>query len=193
MIQKLGKFTRYTPDDKNKIREIDGEPVLYLRDEKGNDWYDVIPLFDEYSTLKVGYYDDGRVGTFSTNIYAFAPENMSVVELPATEENMQVALGSEWFFKNGKLLRDYQLIAENERHKRIAEITERINWLAAAREDEDISAEEIAELEALRSYRSALRRLNLSHAADEASYNAIAWPEAPKAFRKIHNHERPSD
>lgn len=177
MMQKLGKFTRYTPDDKNKIREIDGEPVLYLRDENGNDWYDCISLFDEYTTLKVGYYDDGRVGTFSTNIYAFVPENMSVTELPATEENMRVAFGGEWFYKDSKLFRDYRVAAETERARRMTEATTRINWLTAAQEDGDISAEEEAELAALRARRSALRRLDLSHITDSKSLDAIQWPE----------------
>ena len=180
MTQNLGKFTRYTPDDKNKIREIDGEPVLYLRDEKGNDWYDVVPLFDEYGTLKVGYYDDGRVGTFTTNIYAFVPENMNVVELPATEENMRVAFGGDWFYKDGKLFRDYRVVATTERDKHISEVTARINWLAAAQEDGDISDAEETELAELRAYRSQLRRLDLSAVTDEATYSAIKWPVFPK-------------
>lgn len=180
MTHKLGKFTRYTPNDKNKIREIDGEPVLYLRDEKGNDWYDVIPLFDEYGTLKVGYYDGGRVGTFTTNIYAFVPENMNVVELPATEENMRVAFGGEWFYKDGKLFRDYRVVATAERDKRISEVTARINWLTAAKEDDDISDEEEAGLESLRAYRRKLRSLDLSAISDQTAYNNIIWPEPPQ-------------
>lgn len=181
MMQNFGKFTPYIPDDENKIKKIDGEPVLYLRDENGSDWYDVVPLFDEYSTLKVGYYDDGHVGTFSTNIYAFAPVNMSVVELPATDENMQVTFGGEWFYKDGKLFRDYQVVAATERDRRIYETTERINWLTSAQEDGDISAGELAELNALRTYRASLRRLDLSNITDQTSYRAIIWPEHPNA------------
>lgn len=179
-MQNIGKFTRYIPDDKYKTREIDGEPVLYLRDENGNDWYETLSLFDEYSTLKVGYYDDGRVGTFSTNIYAFAPVNMRVVELPATEENMQIALGGNWFYKDGQLFRDYRINAEVERDKRIAGATLRINWLAAAREDGDISAKEEAELAAQRAYRAALRRMKLEEVTDETTYSAIQWPAIPE-------------
>ena len=180
MMQRFGKFTPYTPDSSVKITKIDGESVLYLQDDKGNDWYDVVPLFDEYSTLKVGYYDDGRVGTFTTNIYAFVPENMSVVELPATEENMQVSLGAGWFYKDGRLFRDYRIIAANERDKRIEEVTVRINWLAAALEDGDISAKEKAELASQRAYRVELRRMKLEDVTDETTYNAIQWPAIPE-------------
>lgn len=176
-MQKFGKFSPYTTDAPNKLKNIDGQQVIYLRDEKGNDWYDVIKLFDESTTLKVGYDDNGAVRTFTTNIHAFFPVNLSVVELPATEENMRVALGNDWYYREGKLqqIRDYQAQAIAERDRRITEITTRINWLVAAQEDGDISAGEEAELATLRARRSALRRLDLSHVTDEITYRAISW------------------
>ncbi|MEG2265011.1 MAG: tail fiber assembly protein, partial [Acinetobacter sp.] len=83
----------------------------------------------------------------------------------------------DWYYKDGKLqqIRDYQSMAVAERDKRITEITTRINWLAAAQEDGDISAEEEAELATLRARRSALRRLDLSNITDETAYSAITW------------------
>ncbi|MBJ8797320.1 tail fiber assembly protein [Citrobacter freundii] len=145
---------------------------MFLRDEKGNDWYDVIELFDESKTLKIGYDDDGRVRTFTTNIHAFFPVNMSVVELPATKANLRVTLGDDWFYKDGKLqqIRDYLAQAEAERDRRMAEMTARIDWLEAAQKDGDISAEEETELAVLRASRTKLRRLDLSSAPD------INWP-----------------
>lgn len=176
-MQHFGKFKPYTPDDTNRPKIIDGQNVLFLRDNNGNDWYDVIKLFDESTTLKVGYDDNGAVRTFSTNIHALFPVNLSVVELPATKENMRVTLGDDWYYKDGKLqqIRDYQSMAVAERDKRITQITTRINWLAAAQEDGDISAEEEAELATLRARRSALRRLDLSNITDETAYSAITW------------------
>ena len=55
----------------------------------------------------------------------------------------------------------------------MAVATTRITWLQGAQEDGDITAEEEAELTALRAYRTALRRLDLSTAPD------INWPEVP--------------
>ena len=181
-MQSFGKFKSYTPDDTNRPKIIDGQNVLFLRDDKGNDWYDVIKLFDESTTLKVGYDDTGAVRTFATNIHAFFPVNLSVVELPATEENLRVKLGEDWYYKDGKLqqIRDYLAMAAAERDARIAEITTRINWLAAAQEDDDISAEELAELTTLRAYRTLLRRLDLSVVVDETTYNSIQWPALPE-------------
>ncbi|MGV4116819.1 tail fiber assembly protein [Citrobacter freundii] len=174
-MQSFGKFIPYVPDVTNRPKVIDGQNVLFLQDDKGNDWYDVIELFDESKTLKIGYDDDGRVRTFTTNIHALFPVNLSVVELPATKANLRVTLGDDWFYKDGKLqqIRDYLADAETERNSRMNEATARINWLEDAQKDGDISAEEAAELAELRAYRTALRRLDLSAAPK------INWPDAP--------------
>ncbi|MDM2913095.1 tail fiber assembly protein [Citrobacter sp. Cpo035] len=172
-MQSFGKFTPYTPDTTDRPKIIDGQNVLFLQDDKGNDWYDVIELFDESKTLKIGYDDDGCVRTFTTNIHAFFPVNLSVVELPATKANLRVTLGDDWFYKDGKLqqIRDHLANAESERDRRMAEATARIDWLDAAQKDGDISDEEEVELAALRAYRTALRRLDLATAPN------VKWPE----------------
>lgn len=174
-MQSFGKFTPYIPDTTDRPKIIDGQNVMFLKDDKGNDWYDVIKLFDESKTLKIGYDDDGRVRTFTTNIHAFFPVNMSVVELPATKTNLRVTLGDDWFYKDGKLqqIRNYLADAEAERDNRMAEVTTRIDWLEDAQKDGDISSDEETELATLRAYRTALRRLDLSTAPD------INWPEVP--------------
>lgn len=174
-MQSFGKFTPYTPDTTDRPQIIDGQNVLFLRDEKGNDWYDVVELFDESKTLKIGYDDDGRVRTFATNIHAFFPVNLSVVELSPTKANMRVTLGDDWFYKNGKLqqIRDHLANAEAERNSRMAEVTTRIDWLEDAQKDSDISADEEKELATLRAYRAELRRLDLTGAP------YIDWPEVP--------------
>ncbi|QMA46775.1 tail fiber assembly protein [Citrobacter freundii] len=174
-MQSFGKFTPYTPDTTDRPKIIDGQNVLFLRDEKGNDWYDVVNLFDESKTLKIGYDDDGRVRTYTTNIHAFFPVNLSVVELSPTKANMRVTLGDDWFYKNGKLqqIRDHLANAEAERNSRMADVTTRIDWLEDAQKDSDISADEEKELATLRAYRAELRRLDLTGAPD------IDWPEVP--------------
>lgn len=174
-MQSFGKFTPYIPDTTDRPKIIDGQNVLFLQDDKGNDWYDVIKLFDESKTLKIGYDDDGRVRTFTTNIHAFFPVNMSVVELPAAKANLRVTLGDDWFYKDGKLqqIRNHLADAEAERNSRMADVTTRIDWLEDAQKDGDISADEEKELATLRDYRIALRRLDLTGAPD------IDWPEVP--------------
>lgn len=182
-MQNFGKFSPYTPDTTDRPQIIDGQSVMYLKDDKGNDWYDIIKLFDESETLKIGYDDDGRVRTFTTNIHAFFPVNLSAVELPATETNLRVTLGDDWFYKDGKLqqIRDYQALAVAERDNRMTKATTRINWLEDAQKDSDSSAEEEVELASLRAYRTKLRRLDLSNITDKESYSTIIWPEVSDA------------
>lgn len=74
---------------------------------------------------------------------------------------------------------DYVAIAADERDSRMAEVTTRIDWLEDAQKDGDISVEEEAELAALRAYRTALRRLDLSNISDKESFSAINWPDMP--------------
>lgn len=174
-MQRFGKFIPYTPDTTDRPKIIDGQNVMFLQDDKGNDWYDVVDLFDESTTLKIGYDDDGRVRTFTTNIHALIPVNLSVVELPATKANLRVTLGDDWFYQDGKLqqIRDHLANAEAERNSRMTDVTARIDWLEDAQKDGDISADEEQELTELRAYRTALRRLDLSTAPK------INWPDAP--------------
>ncbi|HIB8910657.1 MULTISPECIES: tail fiber assembly protein [Citrobacter] len=176
-MQSFGKFIPYIPETTNRPKIIDGQNVMFLQDDKGNDWYDVIELFDESNTLKIGYDDDGCVRTFTTNIHAFFPVNLNVVELPATKANLRVTLGDDWFYKDGKLqqIRNHLANAEAERARRMAEATARIDWLDAAQKDGDISGEEETELAALRAYRTSLRHLDLTTAPD------VKWPEYPVA------------
>lgn len=175
-MQHYGKFTQYNPTPEEQELSTPGftGSAMYIRDDKGNDWYIVNKLFKD-DTLKVGYDDEGRVRTFTTDTGAFFPANLSAVELPATEENLKVSLGDDWFYKNGKLqqIRNYVAIATAQRDKLMSEAAKRIEWLNAALEDGDISDEESAELEAFRVYRTALRRLDLLSAPD------IIWPEFP--------------
>jgi len=90
---------------------------------------------------------------------------------------LRVTLGDDWFYKDGKLqqIRDHLANAEAERNNRMADVTTRIDWLEDAQKDVDISDEEEAEQAALRAYRTALRRLDLTTAPD------VKWPEYPVA------------
>lgn len=196
-MQQFGEFTRHTPatteiiarsrngrtiflkDEKGNDTKTpvayDGRSIAFLRDKDGNDWYDVRHKFNQYDTLKVGYAQDGRVQHFTTNIDRFFPVGLSVVELEATEENMKVSLGADWFYLDGKLQQiiNHAERAETERSRLMREATSRIDWLTAAAEDGDINDEEKAELAGLRAYRTELRRLDITAAP------GITFPTLP--------------
>ncbi|MEF3593695.1 tail fiber assembly protein [Citrobacter freundii] len=68
---------------------------------------------------------------------------------------------------------DYVATAEAERTSRMSVATLRINNLVEAQDDGDIADAELAELTALREYRTKLRRLDVSNAPD------VEWPAYP--------------
>ncbi|EBG8978845.1 tail fiber assembly protein [Citrobacter freundii] len=69
---------------------------------------------------------------------------------------------------------DYVALATIERDRRMAIVTARINELVEAQDDDDITADELSELTALREYRTKLRRLDLRYAPD------VEWPPLPE-------------
>ncbi|MDM3277900.1 tail fiber assembly protein [Citrobacter sp. Ce104] len=169
-MQHIKNFMLGSPRSPNEIKMAENG-VLFLFSESGQEWYESQKLFSD-STIKFAYDTAGAICCISHDISSIWPYNLSVVELPATEANLRVTLGDDWFYKDGKLqqIRDYLAQAEAERDRRMAEITARIDWLEAAQKDGDISAEEETELAALRASRTKLRRLDLSSAPD------INWP-----------------
>ena len=168
----MSKFSVYVPDDDDKRELVERFGVMFLKNADGVDWYDCRQGFSS-DTLKIGYDDSGRVATFSKDVYALMPVDLAVAELPATDENMRVTLGADWFYSDGRLTQkiDFVAQAESERNRRMNAVSERITWLTAAAEDEDITDDEVAELKRLKEYRTELRRLDVSAAPD------ITWPE----------------
>ncbi|HIH4389354.1 TPA: tail fiber assembly protein [Citrobacter freundii] len=179
-MQHLKNLKKYTPNDENSRFLIKEHNVEFYVSEDGQDWYKSQANFSP-DTLKFAYDESGIIRSISRDVSSIYPCDLSIVELPATKANLLVTLGDDWFYKEGKLqqIRDYQAMTIADRDSRMTEATKRINWLEAAQRDEDISTEEEAELVELRTYRSQLRRLDLSHISDKKSYNAISWPEKP--------------
>lgn len=180
-MQHLKNLKKYTPDDENSLFLIKEHNVEFYVSEDGKDWYKSQANFSP-DTLKFAYDESGIIRIISRDVSSIYPCDLSIVELPATKANLLVTLGDDWFYKDGKLqqIRDYKAIAVAERDNRMDEATKHINWLEAAYEDGDITAEEETELTALRTYRSELRRLDLSHITDTESYDGIEWPNKPE-------------
>lgn len=174
-MQHLKNLKTYTPDDEYSLLLMKEHSAEFFISDDGRDWYESQASFSP-DTLKVAYDEAGIIRSISQDVSSIYPRDLSVVELPATKANLRVTLGDYWFYKDGKLqqIRDYLADAETERNSRMADATARIDWLEDAQKDGDISADEETELAALRAYRTALRRLDLTTAPD------INWPEVPE-------------
>ena len=131
-----------------------GDEYFKWRTVAGNTTKDLMTLKFGLLNVLVGAVINGSLGIGTTNALG----------------GNSIALGDNvtGFKQNGDGVLD---VYSNKRDRRMAEATARIDWLDAAQKDGDITGEEEAELAALRAYRTALRRLDLTTAPD------VKWPE----------------
>lgn len=166
IMKHFNNFKLYEPDDKKL------PTALYLRDNKGNDWYSVIESFSP-DTFKISYRDDGIIIACEKDASGLFPVNLSVVEVADTDIPDGFQPGN-FTYSNGVIAPvqvDYVALATAERDRRSAAVTARINKLVEAQDDGDITSDELTELATLREVRTKLRRLDLSKAPD------INWPD----------------
>lgn len=150
--------------------------IEFCEDEQGIDWYHLRSQFAA-DTLKLTYDATGRIIASSTDATMLRPVNLSVAEVNLSDvpANFEGTSG-EWLFSQGKIIPvpvDALAVATQRRDSEMALASVRINSLAEAQDDGDITPEELAELAAWRVYRTALRRLDISTAPE------IIWPERP--------------
>lgn len=164
----LNKFKQYTPE----FVDLMDFRAIFLESEDGLDWYFHMSRF-QADTLKVCYDDKNIIRSFSYQADRLFPFGLSVSEINADEVPEGLDINGGWMYDNGEIKPvpvDYVAEAEKKRDSLMAVTTARITALTEAQEDNDITPEEEQELTVLRTYRSALRRLDLSTAPD------IEWP-----------------
>ncbi|HAX1711319.1 TPA: tail fiber assembly protein, partial [Escherichia coli] len=86
-----------------------------------------------------------------------------------------------WFYRDDKFIFDYSKKAEDERVKRLKDVSR-----LTAEWEKDlllglISDEDKEKLKAWRIYAKSLRALDFSTITDKTSYRAIEWPVSPEA------------
>lgn len=189
-MQALSKFVRYTPDmaveeasDKAALAEqifsMTGMPVIFLRDESGNDWYECQKKFCP-ETLKIAFDDDGLIRQFSMDVTTIMPEGLSVRELKATSLPQGLDVDGRWKFAKGKITRveltrqQLSAAAEQEKLSRLQSVSLLIDPLSDAVELGRASEAQKAQLLAFRNYRVDLLNVN----CDEPL--SVVWPEVPE-------------
>lgn len=98
--------------------------VIWLISEDGKNWYDELANFAP-DTLKIAYDSEGVIHHVDTDASMIDPEDLSVVELPATTANRRADIGGRWGF-DGTGVVDL-LTPEVARQQKTAEIN---NWRA---------------------------------------------------------------
>lgn len=150
--------------------------IEFCEDEQGIDWYHLRSQF-AVDTLKLTYDATGRIIAASTDASMLRPVNLSVAEVNLSDVPVNFeGKSGEWLFSHGKIIPvpvDALAVATQRRDTEMALASARINSLAEAQDDGDITSEEVAQLAAWRVYRTALRRLDINSAPE------IVWPERP--------------
>ncbi|HHH0794162.1 tail fiber assembly protein [Yersinia sp. 22-579] len=152
--------------------ELSGTVIFHV-DEEGRDWYELQKTFSE-DTIKVGYNAQGVVCTVSEHVYAIAPTGLSIVEVESLPENFVLEYGA-YEYLNGEVVPRIPTDAEiaaaaDERRKQLmSAISVELDTLEDIAASGTGTAQELNRLAALKQYRIALMRLDITQ----------PWPELP--------------
>ncbi|WP_406704889.1 tail fiber assembly protein [Sodalis sp.] len=179
----LKNFRVYKPET-NPFAAFGASSAVFLKDEDGNDWYEVQKRFAT-DTLKIAYTEvTGVINMAAMDADMLMPFDMSVTEVDAgilSKVDIHSLIKGEWMFKDGKIQPRIYTHAELEQKA----TWEKDNLLDKAARviaplqdavDLDIATEaEKSALLAWKKYRVLLNRVDISTAPD------IDWPEPPES------------
>jgi hypothetical protein len=164
---RLNNLQLYSPEDKPQ-----GEDVQYYIDADGKDWFESLPLFTKPFAIGINP-ETSIIYCSCENVSTMYPLGLDVIDVDA----LPTGINEGWWMWDGAKIvpvpTDHKQAATARVNELMTAATSRINALVEAQDDDDITQEELAELAALRTYRSSLRRLDISTAPD------ITWPEMP--------------
>ncbi|ELY5424430.1 tail fiber assembly protein [Escherichia coli] len=96
--------------------------VEWLYTESGENWYEIQKNFSP-DTLKVEYLDTGKVTWVGKDAASINPRNRSVIEITDNTANRQIDASGYWFYRDDKFIFDYSKKAEDERVKRLKDVS----------------------------------------------------------------------
>ncbi|MCT8350345.1 tail fiber assembly protein [Photorhabdus kayaii] len=169
---KTGIFTPYIPNGGISC-------VQYLRDDEGNDWYQIQEKFLE-ETIKFTFNKDGVITSISKDISSLFPIYLSVAELASEDVPTEIIITDGWVFDGKKIiqriytLEEQRQQAKNQKSEKMIAANEVIQPLQDAIDLGIATNEEKILLLEWKRYRVSLNRIDTSLAT------AIIWPEQPK-------------
>lgn len=174
----FNNFTLYEPN--SVAFELRGLNVQFLKSESGEDWYQCQKLFGK-DTIKIAFDERGIICSYSEDVSALWPINLSVGEVPNNIMARQLDISGRWVFDGKKIAKriytpeEHQELARAEQRTRIASAANMIAPLQDAVDLNMANTAEITRLESWKKYRVMLNRLDITAAPD------INWPSAPDA------------
>lgn len=179
----LKNFRVYKPET-NPFAAFGASSAVFLKDEDGNDWYEVQKRFAT-DTLKIAYTEaNGVINMAAMEADMLMPFDMSVTEVDAgilSKVDIHSLIKGKWMLKDGKIQpRIYSVEEHREAAVRLKEEKQRqaedkIAPLARAVKLGMATEEEKAALTRWETYSVLLNRVDISTAPD------IDWPTPPES------------
>lgn len=180
------------PANREKAQSEINIGAYFLESEDGQDWYECQSLFSD-DTAKIMYDHEGVIwGVVNKpvpqrgNTYAVSmlwPVNMSVAETDVADCPEDCRGDGSWLYRDGKVLPvpvDYHKKAESQRQNLLDDANDTTADWRTELSLGIISDEDKASLVKWMAYIKALKALDLSGVKDEASFEAIKWPDKPE-------------
>ncbi|MGC4124130.1 tail fiber assembly protein [Enterobacter sp.] len=166
MMQLLGKFTRYIPE------ESDIPGATYVRNEEGTDWYSIAWDKERIAgKVYAGTDDDGDIVCVTDDGSALFPVDMTVWEIPASEAPDNILTeGYRAMIIDGVYQVNNVVITQETRAGLLREADDVIRPLERAVKHGMATPEEAERLEAWERYSVLLSRVNPGE----------EWPEKPE-------------
>ncbi|MCB5303207.1 tail fiber assembly protein [Yersinia bercovieri] len=147
--------------------------VIYHVDEEGRDWYELQETFRE-DTIKIGYNPEGLVCTVSEHVYALCPTGLSIVEVESLPENFVLEYGAYEYVEGEVVPRippaeEIAAAADERRKQLMSDVSVELATLEDIAQSGTATEQELSQLAALKQYRIALMRLDITQ----------PWPELP--------------
>ncbi|HCU6766402.1 TPA: tail fiber assembly protein [Escherichia coli] len=172
----LRNVTRYYPKEMPY-----GEGIQYFRSEDGQDFYESMDKFTKRYKLCI-HPESGVIYSMAEDVSRLYPTGFTIVEVDELPEGFGIE--ASWYYKDGEVLPvpvDYSKLAEKQRQHLLTEAKDFTSDWKTELELGVISDDDKARLAQWMAYIKAVKALDLSAVTDEASLNAISWPEHPDA------------
>ncbi|HBB2393644.1 TPA: tail fiber assembly protein [Escherichia coli] len=172
----LRNVTRYYPEEMPY-----GENIQYFRSEDGQDFYESMDKFTKRYKLCI-HPESGVIYSMAEDVSRLYPTGFTIVEVDELPEGFGIE--ASWYYKDGEVLPvpvDYSQLAEKQRQHLLTEAKDITSDWKTELELGVISDDDKARLAQWMVYIKAVKALDLSAVTDEASLNAISWPEHPDA------------
>lgn len=185
-MENYKNFSTYKPENVpvDVLVLPDGRPALmtWLRDEEGNDWYDVQQNFAD-DTLKVLYDSNSIICGCSMDVTELNPINMSVTEISVADvppEATDTLTDGTWCYLDGKIQPyqptpdELQKITQKLKAELLADASQHIAILQDIIDYDTPTDDEKYQLVAWKKYRIDLSRIRPENAPK------ITWPSKPE-------------